>query len=240
MRADKTHKHASPLVLGLRDGLPIGAGYFAVAFSLGMIARQAGMNVPEGFLSSLLTRASAGEYGSYALMATGAALMEIVALCFVANLRYLLMGTALLQKFEPGTPLWKKLLASLCITDEIFAISIAYKGHLKVSYTAAAMLVAGLMWACGTASGIWAGNILPASLVSALSVALYGMFIAIFIAPAKKDCAVLHAVIAAFILSSISAYIPGLSGISHGVRIVILTVLISALAAILKPVEDEE
>lgn len=228
------------LLKGMRDGLPIGAGYFAVAFSLGMIARQAGLSAPEGFLSSLLTRASAGEYGSYALMAAGAGFLEVVALCIVANLRYLLMGTALLQKFAPGTPLWKRLLASLCITDEVFAISIAYKGHLPVSYTAGAMTVAGVMWAAGTACGIWAGNILPLSLVSALSVALYGMFIAIIVGPSKKDRAVLVAVAASFILSSLCTYLPGAAEMSQGLRIVVLTMFISAAAAVLKPVGNEE
>lgn len=227
-----------PIARGLRDGLPIGAGYFAVAFSLGMIARQAGLSAPEGFLSSLLTRASAGEYGSYALMAAGAAYLEVVALCLVANLRYLLMGTALIQRFAPGTPLWKKILGSLCITDEVFAISIAYKGHLPVSYTGGAMLISGTMWACGTAMGIWAGNILPQSLVSALSVALYGMFIAIFVAPARRDRAVLLAVLASFALSSLCTYL--LPSISQGVRIVLLTIVISAVAAVLKPVDDEK
>lgn len=227
------------MLKGLRDGLPIGVGYFAVAFSLGIIARQAGLSAPEGFLCSLLTRASAGEYGSYALMAAGSGLLEIIALCAVANLRYILMGTALLQKFECGTPLWKRILACLCITDEVFAISIGYKGRLCVSYTAGAMLIAGLMWASGTASGIWVGNILPQSLTDALSVALYGMFIAIITEPAKKDRAVLVAVIASFALSSLCTYIPGICKISDGIRIVVLTLLISAAAAFLKPVGDE-
>lgn len=224
----------------MRDGLPIGAGYFAVAFSLGMVARQASLTVAEGFLSSLLTRASAGEYGSYILMAGGAGILEIIAICLVANLRYILMGTALLQKFAPGTPLWKRLAASLCITDEIFAISIARKGYLPVSYTVGAMMVAGVMWASGTACGIWAGNILPASLVSALSVALYGMFIAIIVGPSKKDRAVLIAVLASFVLSSLCTYLPGISAMREGLRVVVLTIFISAAAAILKPIGNEE
>lgn len=228
------------LVRGFRDGLPIGAGYFAVAFSLGMIARQAGLTAPEGFLSSFFTRASAGEYGSYALMAAGAGILEVAALCIIANLRYILMGTALLQKFSPDAPMWKKILGSFCVTDEIFAISITKEGPFQLSYTGGAMLVAGLMWATGTALGIWAGNILPPSLVSALSVALYGMFIAVIVAPAKKDTAVLLAVLASFALSSLCTFLPVISEISQGVRIVVLTIIIAAAAAIIKPVKDEE
>ena len=229
------------LLLGLRDALPIAAGYFAVSFSIGIIASKAGLSVFQGFLSSLLVRASAGEYGSYALMAAGAGLLDVAALCIVANLRYLLMGTALLQKLPAGTPMWKRLVAALCITDEVFALSISYdKGPLPVSYTVGAITVSGLMWACGSACGIYAGNILPTIVVESLGVALYGMFIAIMVAPAKKDRAVLFAVLAAFALSSIIKYIPGLGGISEGLRVVLLSTAISAAAAIIKPVSDEK
>ena len=228
------------LYSGMRDGLPIGAGYFAVAFSLGIVASGAGLSAPEGFLSSLLTRASAGEYGSYTLIGAGAAYLEVLSICIVANLRYLLMGTALLQRFGPETPLWKKVVAGACITDEIFAISIARKGPLSASYTVGATLTAAPLWALGTACGIVMGGILPGSFVTALGVALYGMFIACFVPTAKKDRAVLVAVLCAFALSGAFSLAPLLKGISFGVKVVILTIVISAAAAALKPVSDEE
>ena len=57
---------------GMRDGLPIGLGYFAVSFSLGIVARNAGLNAFQGFLASLLTNASAGEYAIFTLIAANA------------------------------------------------------------------------------------------------------------------------------------------------------------------------
>ena len=42
-------------------------------------------------------------------------------------------------------------------------------------------------WALGTFFGVIMGNILPPSLVSALSVGIYGMFLAIIIPPARKS-----------------------------------------------------
>jgi len=230
----------SPFINGMRDSIPIGAGYFAVAFSLGIIARNAGMAPAVGFLSSVLTRASAGEYAVYALLATGTAYLEVFAVTIIANLRYLLMGASLTQKFAPDIPLWKRIITSCCITDEIFGISIAYKGNLPMSYPVGATLLAGTMWGLGTALGIAAGNILPAPLVSSLSVALYGMFIAIIIPPAKRDNAVLISVTAGFLLSWLFTLIPALPPISSGVRTVILTLLISAAAALVKPVKTEE
>ena len=46
---------------GVRDGLPIGLGYFAVSFSLGIAARNAGLTPIQGFIVSALCMASAGE-----------------------------------------------------------------------------------------------------------------------------------------------------------------------------------
>lgn len=221
------------------DGVPIGVGYYAVAFSLGIIASNAGLNAATGFISSLFTRASAGEYGVYSLVAAGTTFMEVVAVCCIANLRYLLMGAALSQKFAPDTPLWRRIVCSCCITDEIFGISIAYPGHLPMAYPLGATLTAATMWACGTASGIIAGNVLPDLVVSALGVALYGMFLAIIIPPCRKDRSLALIVLSSFIISSLFSRLPFLSGISSGVRIVILTVIIAAAAAIIKPVDDE-
>lgn len=220
-----------PFVRGLRDGIPIALGYYAVAFSLGIIAGAAGIDWWLGAIGSWLTRASAGEYGVYSLIAVGAAYTEIIGISLIANLRYLLMSAALTQKFAPDTPLWKRILVSLCVTDEVFGISIAYPGHLAPSYTFGAMLMSTTLWAAGTASGIIAGDILPAHLVGALSVALYGMFIAIIIPPAKRDRNVLYAVVASFVLSGFCSVAPVLSELSSGTRTIILTIVISAVAA---------
>lgn len=231
---------AAPFRKGVLDGLPIGVGYYAVAFSLGIIARNAGLAPTTGFLSSLFTRASAGEYGVYSLIAAGTTFAEVIAVCCIANLRYLLMGAALSQKFAPEMPLWKRIVCSCCITDEIFGISIAYPGHLPMTYPLGATLTAATLWAAGTASGIIAGNILPPAIVSALGVALYGMFIAIIIPPCRKDHVLGIFILASFIISFTCSKLPFCAGISAGVRIVILTIIIAAVAAILKPVDDDE
>lgn len=224
----------------MRDGVPIGLGYYAVAFSIGIVASKAGLTWWMGAISSFLTRASAGEYGVYSLVAINAALMEIIGLSLVANLRYLLMTAALTQKFHPETSLAKRIMVALCMTDEVFGISIAYPGFLAPSYTFGAMLVSTVMWSAGCASGIVAGDVLPTNIVSALSVALYGMFIAIIIPPAKKDRGVLAAVVCSFMLSGLCAVMPVLSEMNSGTKTIILTIIISAVAAFVKPIKTEE
>ena len=225
---------------GVRDGIPIALGYYAVAFSLGIIASNAGIGVLPGFIGSFFTRASAGEYGVYTLVAASATYAEVVGMSLVTNLRYLLMSTALSQKFADGTSLFKRIMTAFCVTDEIFGISIAYPGHLVPSYTYGAAAVSTVFWASGTASGIVAGDVLPANIVSALSVALYGMFIAIIVPPSRKDRAVGVAVIASFVLSGLCAVMPVVSSLSAGTRTIVLTIVIAAVAAVVKPVGEEE
>ena len=225
---------------GMRDGFPIGMGYFAVSFSLGIIAAKAGLTAWMGFVGSFLTRASAGEYGVYSLIAIGASYVEVVAMCLVTNLRYLLMSTALTQKFASNVSLLKRILVACCVTDEIFGISIAYPGNLPPAYPFGAMLVSTTMWASGTAVGIVAGEILPPHVVAALSVALYGMFIAIIIPPSKRDNAVGISVIASFLLSWLCSVLPTVREMSAGTRTIVLTIVIAAIAAYVKPVKIED
>lgn len=215
-------------------------GYFAVSFSLGIIAAKAGLTAWMGFVGSFLTRASAGEYGVYSLIAIGASYVEVVAMCLVTNLRYLLMSTALTQKFASNVSLLKRILVACCVTDEIFGISIAYPGNLPPAYPFGAMLVSTTMWASGTAVGIVAGEILPPHVVAALSVALYGMFIAIIIPPSKRDNAVGISVIASFLLSWLCSVLPTVREMSAGTRTIVLTILIAAIAAYVKPVKIED
>ncbi len=223
----------------MRDGIPIAMGYYAVAFSLGIIAKKAGLTVLMGYICSFFTRASAGEYGAYTLMAVGASYAEIVAMGLVTNLRYLLMSSALSQKIAPTVSLPKRLLMACCITDEVFGVSIGYPArYVPFAYTISVAFISTIFWAAGTASGIYAGEVLPANIVTALSVALYGMFIAIIVPPSKADRNVLYAVLAAFVCSGLASVAPVLSELSSGMRTIILTIVISAIAAWAKPVSS--
>ena len=230
----------SDIIQGLRDGAPIALGYFAVAFSLGIIAKQAGLTAAIGFVSSFFTRASAGEYGVYTLVAAQAAYVEIVAMCLVANLRYMLMSAALSQKIAPGTSWIRRVLMACCVTDEIFGISIARRGYCPPAYTFSAALLSALFWAAGCAAGIVAGGMLPINIVAALSVALYGMFIAVIMPPARDDRHILYAIVASFLLSGACSVAPVVNSWSSGTRTLVLTIAISAVAAWLKPIETKE
>ena len=225
---------------GMRDGFPIALGYFAVAFSLGIAARHAGFTPMQGFWASLLNNASAGEYAAFTLIAAKATYLEVAIITLIANARYLLMSCALAQRFSPETPFFHRLLIGYDVTDELFGITIARPGYLNPCYTYGAILLAAPAWAIGTALGIVAGNALPLRVVSALSVALYGMFLAIIIPPARKDRVVAALVLLSFVLSFACSYLPGVAALSDGTRTILLTVLISGAAAVLFPVPAQE
>ncbi len=225
---------------GMRDGLPIGLGYFAVAFSLGIVARKAGLTPIQGFIASFFNVASAGEYALFTSMQAAASFIEIAVITLVVNARYLLMSTALTQRFDPKTPMLHRFLVGFGVTDEIFGITIARPGFINPIYNYGAILIAVPLWSIGTSLGIIAGNFLPARVVSALSVALYGMFLAIIVPPAKKNMVIMISVLISFAASYASTIIPGVKGLSSGTRTIILTVLISAIVALIKPIPDTE
>ena len=225
---------------GMYDSIPIALAYFAVAFSLGIMARKAGLTPFQGFLSSMLNHASAGEYAEFTVIEAGAPYIEMALVILITNARYLLMSCALAQRFSPETPFFHRLLIGYDVTDELFGITIARPGYLNPCYTYGAILLAAPAWAIGTALGIVAGNALPLRVVSALSVALYGMFLAIIIPPARKDRVVAALVLLSFVLSFACSYLPGVAALSDGTRTILLTVLISGAAAVLFPVPAQE
>lgn len=233
-------RHGEALREGLRDGVPIALGYLAVSFSLGIVARKVGLDAVQGFFASLFNNASAGEYAGFAVIGAGGSLLEMAVVMLVANARYLLMSCSMAQRFSPDTPIIHRVLVGFDLTDELFGIAIARPGEVDPYYSYGAMVVALPGWAFGGMAGVIAGSVLPERVVSALSVALFGMFLAIIIPPARKSRVVAGLVLASFATSALFAWAPLLSGLSEGVRTIILTVALSALAAALFPVDEKD
>ena len=223
---------------GLKAGVPIGLGYLAVAFTLGIAAKNAGLTAFQATLTSFLINASAGEFVGFTLIGAGASYLEVAIMELVANARYLLMSFSLSQKLSPKTGVGHRMLIGWYVTDEVFGVSISAPGHLNPFYTYGAISLACPGWAIGTCLGVIVGNILPASLVSALSVGLYGMFIAIFVPPSKTSKVIAGLVLVSMALSFAFNRIPVFDGISSGVKTIILTVAISAAAALLFPIRE--
>ena len=215
MQQEKLRDSRQVFLEGMKDGIPIGLGYFAVSFSLGILAKNVGLSPFQAALMSLLNNASAGEYMG------------------------LTMSCAMSQRMDPEGPFYHRLFMAFDITDELFGITIARPGYLCPRYMYGAMVVAIPCWALGTALGTLAGSLLPLRLVSAFSVALYGMFIAIFIPPARKEKVIAGLVALSFAASFALSRLPVVSDLSDGTRTIILTVAISAGAAALFPRKED-
>lgn len=227
-------------LLGLRDGIPIALGYFAVAFSLGITAKNMGLKPLQCFVTSVLVHASAGEYAGYTMVGSNATYIEMAIMIIIANARYLLMSCAMSQRMHPDLGFGHRLTMGFGITDELFGISIARPGFMNPNYMYGGMMIAIPFWALGSAIGCFSGNIMPERIVSALSVALYGMFLAIIIPPARNSRTISILIIISFIASYLGSRLPIFASISGGTMTIILTVIISSLAAIIVPHVDEE
>ena len=224
---------------GVQDGIPICLGYIAVSFTFGILAGNAGLATIHGVLMSATNFTSAGQFAALGLIAAAATYFEMAVTQLVINLRYCLMSCALSQKLDPETPFYHRLFMSAGISDEIFALSVSVRGALSPYYTYGIMTVAMPGWVTGTLLGLVLGNVLPGSPLSALSVALFGMFIAIIIPPARENKLLTGLIIISMTASSLFAVLPVLAVISSGFKIIILTIVIASAAAILFPVTEE-
>ena len=224
---------------GIRDGVPIAIGYLSVSFSVGIMALASGINVLQGALMSLTNVTSAGQFAGITVIASGGTLLELILTQFIINLRYALMSLSLSQKLPEKMPLWQRMIVAFANTDEIFAVAMGHAKSLTFSYMVGLQILPILGWTGGTVLGAVAGQVLPSAIGSALSVALYGMFIAIVVPAAVKIRPVLWVVVLAVLFGCVIYYAPLLSGISAGMSIIICTILASAIGAILFPIPQE-
>ena len=218
---------------GLRDGVPVSLGYFAVSFTFGMMAVAGGMSVWQATILSLTNITSAGQFAGLEIIIACGSLWEMALTQLVINLRYSLMSFSLSQKLQ-------KNIVAFGMTDEIFGLSASRRGRLNPWYHYGAMSVAIPGWTFGTFVGAMAGNIMPGFLSSALSVAIYGMFLALIIPPAKKHRSVRAVVAGAMALSAVFAVAPVLNRISSGFVIIFTTLIVAGAAAYFCPVGDGE
>lgn len=225
---------------GIRDGIPICLGYIAVSFTFGIMARNAGFTTWEAVLISASNLTSAGQFAGLSLITSQAAYLEMAVTQFIINLRYCLMSCALAQKLDEHAPFFHRFFVAYGVTDEIFGVSVCKGGKLSPYYSYGVIFMAAPGWVFGTFLGIVSGNILPARIISALSVALYGMFIAVIIPPARENKIIAGVIAVSMALSLLFTKAPVLCNISSGMRIIILTLLIAGAAAALFPVKEEE
>lgn len=225
---------------GLKCGIPIALGYLAVSFGFGISAVNGGLSVLSSVIISMTNLTSAGQVAALGIIAAMGTLGEMALTQLVINLRYFLMSISVSQKLDKSFSIPHRFITSFGITDEIFAVACSQKGEIGKRFMYGLILLPFIGWTLGTLLGASAGEILPLKIKAALGIAIYGMFIAIIIPPARKEKSVAFVVVLSAILSCVLYYVPLFSGISSGFSIIICAVVTSVLAAAIFPHEDSE
>ena len=223
---------------GARLGMPIALGYIPVSFSFGMLAVQNGIPAWAAIVISMTNLTSAGQFAGIGLMIHPGQYIQMLISQITINVRYSFMSISIGQKADSRFRGIYRWLLGFFITDEIFAVA-TKEDEIKRSYFAGLATLPYFGWALGTFIGAILGNVLPDRLMSALSVAIYGMFVAVVVPEMKKARPVLIVVIIAILLSCLFYYVPLLSKISSGITITIVAISAAFIGSIFFPVKDE-
>lgn len=225
---------------GIRDGIPICLGYFSVSMAFGLTAVLSGIPIWAAVVISLTNLTSAGQFAGMNLIAAQGALVEIGLTTLIINIRYFLMSISVSQKVDQKMTMKERMAVAFGITDEIFAVSMQRDHELTTAYMAGLILTPVLGWTGGTLVGAVATSLMPPILSNAFGIALYGMFIAIIVPPAKEQKNVLFAVLLAIAASVACKYTPVIKNLSSGWTIILITLVVCVIAAWLFPVEERE
>lgn len=235
----ETQLNRSDFSRGIKQGIPIALGYIPVSFTFGLMAVNGGIPVWITIMISLTNLTSAGQFAGAGLIIANASLFEITLTTFVINIRYMLMSLSLSQKIT-RMPLFKKCIMAFGITDETFAVASMEKSEVSFAYMMGLIACPYWGWALGTVLGALTTSLLSEKLQSSMGIALYAMFIALFVPASKKSKAALVVVIVAVSLSSVLKWAPFLNQISSGWSIIIATIIASTVGAVLFPRKEDE
>ena len=225
-------------IRGLRAGIPIALGYLSVSFTFGIIAVKNGFTWWEALIISMTCVTSAGQFSGINTMMIPGQYFDMIISQLTINVRYSFMSISLSQKVnERFRGIWRWLFGFM-ITDEIFAVASSQAEPLRPSYMYGLILTPFIGWSTGTLLGAIAGDIMPPMVTAALSLMLYGMFIAIILPPARKDRKVLFVVLIAAALSIVIRFcLPMISG---GFSVIICALVASVVGALFFPVSDQQ
>lgn len=226
-------------IQGVKDGLPIGIAYLAVSFTFGIYAVQNGLAPWMALITSMSNFTSTGEFAGVGLIAATASFFEIGLAVLIINLRYSVMTLSLSQQFNPNLATWKRFILSFFVSDEVFAMCALTGKNLTPKYLLGVATTPWTFWSIGTLTGALVNNVLPERIQIALGIAIYCMFIALIIPPARDSKPIMYCVLISTAITCLLYYCPGLNKISAGFRVIIAGILASAICAYFFPIKED-
>ena len=233
-------KEQTNFLKGIKDGLPICFGYLSISFAFGIYACANGLSILQAVIMSITNLTSAGQLAAVPIIAAGGTIAELLVSQIVINLRYALMSVSLSQKLGKTVRMFDRFVIAFANTDEVFAVASSNDGTVGRNYLYGLILTPPIGWTLGTLLGAAAGAVLPEILVSALGIAIYGMFIAIVMPKVKTERPTALCVVFAVILSCLFYYLPALKAIPSGFTIIICAVIASGVFAFVAPINVSE
>ncbi len=234
-----TSSRRQVFIQGARDALPVALGYLSVSFTLGLAARQAGMTALQAAVMSLITVTSAGQFAGIASYASLSSLAVTAFTQAFVNLRYVLMSLSLTQRFREEEPMGRKLAVAFAVTDELFALAVSKDKPLDPFYYFGMMSGAVPAWTLGTLLGAVLGSLMPQPVINAVSVALYAMFIAAVVPPARHSGKLLKLVGLSMLLSGLVRALPFTGSLAPGLRVILIALPLSYVFAKGFPLQEE-
>ena len=224
---------------GLKKAIPVAIAYLAVSFTFGLAARRTHFSLWFSVLISATNLTSAGQFTGIELLRLGAGYLELSLAVFVINLRYALMSFSLSQQVKIRIRPATRFAMSLFLTDEVFALASEKGSAVTPAYYFGLSTLPYLAWQLGTLAGYLSGGLFPKAVIAAAGIAIYCMYIAIFLPPMKKNVGIALAILAGAALSCAMYYIPYLNKIPMGFRVILSAVAATVIAAALFPKKEE-
>lgn len=231
-------KKNNEFIEGIKNGIPIGLGYLSVSFAFGIMSIESGLYWWQALLISMTTLTSAGQLAGIGIMAFPHMYIEMLVNQLTINVRYAFMSVSLSQKTDSRFKGIFKWLLGFFITDEIFGVAVSKKS-ISRSFFLGLSITPYIGWAVGTLVGALLGQIFPDVVMNALSIAMYGMFIAIILPVCKTDYKTTIVVVIVAIMSSLIYFVPYLKGLFGGLAISVSAVLAALFGAIIFPRREE-
>jgi 4-azaleucine resistance transporter AzlC len=229
------NKKKADFLQGVTAAIPISIGYIPIAIAFGIISIQSGFSLLDIFLLSAMVYAGASQFMAVHMLATGAGGIEIVVATFVLNLRHLIMSMSLMNRLKTISKTLKTGL-SFGLTDETFAVASLHEGDdksdLTFPFVCGLMVTAYSTWVIVSLLGGLLANVIPQTISSAMTIALYAMFIGLLVPAVRGEWKVGVIALSSMLLSAIFQLF-----LNGGWPIVLATIL-GGLVSVILPSEE--